>query len=82
MYWDRDRSYSSENLDSFILGLTYLHTRISRFRLTSMIFRTDFSMWNVVKKRSESQFEILLKDVFDQFWFFEIEVQNDKRLLI
>ena len=82
MYWDRDRSYSSENLDSFILGLTYLHTRISRFRLTSNIFRTDFSMWNVVKKRSESQFEILLKDVYNQFWFFEIEVANDKILLI
>ena len=82
MFWDRDRSYASENIDSFILGLTYLHTRISRFRLTSNIFRTDFSMWNVVKKRSESQFEILLKDVYNQFWFFEIEVANDKILLI
>ena len=74
MYWDRDRSYSSKNLDSF--------TRISRFSLTSIIFRTDFSMWNVVKKRSESQFEILLKDVYNQFWFFQIEVANDKILLI
>ena len=86
MYWDRDRSYSSEDLDSFILGLTYLHTRISTFRLTSIILghlKQTFQCEILSRKvKSESQFEILLNDVYNQFWFFEIEVQNEKRLLI
>ena len=82
----RDTSYSSENLDSFILGLTYLHTRISKFRLTSIILghlKQTFQCEILSRKvKSESPFEILLKDVYNQFWFFEIKVQNDKRLLI
>ena len=86
MYWDRDRSYSSENLDSFILGLTYLQTIISRFRLTSIILghlKQTFQCAILSRKvKSDSQFEILLNYEYNQFWFFEIEVENDKRLLI